>query len=90
MKEYLPIGSVVTLQNTKKRIMIVGRLQNLIHQDEVYDYAAVLYPEGLIDSEHFYLFNQEDIDCLFYIGLQDNEEFNFRYTLLEKSKELKK
>ena len=63
---------------------------NLIHQDEVYDYAAVLYPEGLIDSEHFYLFNQEDIDCLFYIGLQDNEEFNFRYTLLEKSKELKK
>ena len=90
MKEYLPIGSVVTLKNTKKRIMIVGRLQNLIHQDEVYDYASVLYPEGLIDSEHFYLFNQEDIDCLFYIGLQDNEEFNFRYTLLEKSKELKK
>ena len=90
MKEYLPIGSVVTLKNTKKRIMIVGRLQNLIHRDEVYDYAAVLYPEGLIDSEHFYLFNQEDIDCLFYIGLQDNEEFNFRYTLLEKSKELKK
>ncbi|MGN1276879.1 MAG: DUF4176 domain-containing protein [Floccifex sp.] len=81
MKELLPLGSVVRLKGATRRIMIVGRLQNLKNQPELYDYAAVLYPEGLIDSEHFYVFNQEDIDCLFFIGLQDVEEFNYRFEL---------
>ncbi|MDD7280863.1 DUF4176 domain-containing protein [Floccifex sp.] len=85
MKEYLPLGTIVALKNTKKRIMIVGRLQTRETDDKVYDYAAVLYPEGLIDSEHFYLFNQEDIQTLYYIGMQDEEEFNFRYRLQEQS-----
>lgn len=85
MKEYLPLGTIVALKNTKKRIMIVGRLQTRETDDKVYDYAAVLYPEGLIDSEHFYLFNQGDIQTLYYIGMQDEEEFNFRYRLQEQS-----
>ncbi len=83
MKELLPIGSVLTLKNGTKKLMIVGRLQKQKNQNVTYDYAAVLYPEGLIDSEHFYLFNQDDIHCLYYIGMQDKEEFNFRYKLEE-------
>lgn len=81
MKDLLPLGSVITLKEGRKRLMIVGRLQNQIGSHECYDYAAVLWPEGLIDSKHFYLFNQEDIDLLFYIGLQDTEEFQFRTVL---------
>lgn len=87
MKELLPIGSVLTLKNGTKKLMIVGRLQKQTDQKLTYDYAAVLYPEGLIDSKHFYLFNQEDISCLYYIGMQDTEEFNFRYKLEETIKE---
>ena len=53
MKEYLPLGSVITLKNGSKRLMIVGRLQNQIGSKDIYDYAAVLWPEGLVDSKHF-------------------------------------
>lgn len=84
MKEYLPLGSVITLKNGSKRLMIVGRLQNQIGSNDIYDYAAVLWPEGLVDSKHFYLFNQEDLDKLYYIGLQDMEEFQFRSVLESK------
>lgn len=81
MKELLPLGTVVTLKQGKKRLMIIGRLQNKVGSKIVYDYAAVLWPEGLIDSSHFYLFNESDLQTLYYIGLQDTEEFNYRYVL---------
>lgn len=87
MKEYLPLGSVITLKNGSKRLMIVGRLQNQIGSKDIYDYAAVLWPEGLVDSKHFYLFNHEDLDKLYYIGLQDMEEFQFRPVLESKLNE---
>ena len=87
MKEYLPLGSVITLKNGSKRLMVVGRLQNQIGSNDIYDYAAVLWPEGLVDSKHFYLFNQEDLDKLYYIGLQDMEEFQFRSVLESKLNE---
>ena len=87
MKELLPLGSVITLKEGTKRLMITGRVQNQIGSKDVYDYAAVLWPEGVIDSKHFYLFNQEYIDQLFYIGLQDVEEFQYRFVLEEKIKE---
>ena len=40
-----------------------------------------------VDSKHFYLFNQEDLDKLYYIGLQDMEEFQFRSVLESKLNE---
>ena len=88
MKELLPIGSVLTLKGGTKKCMIVGRLQNQTGKNIVYDYAAVLYPEGIIDSDHFYLFNQEDIDILYYVGMQDVEEFNYRFELEDQMKKL--
>ena len=41
------------------------------------------------DKDNCYVFNHEDIDCLYYIGLQDIEEFNYRFELDEKLKEMK-
>ena len=90
MKDLLPIGTVVTVKGGEKRLMIVGRIQNHDDTNTVYDYSAVLYPEGVIDSQHFYLFNHEEIECLYYIGMQDIEEFNFRYELEEQYKKLMK
>ncbi|MDX8418212.1 MAG: DUF4176 domain-containing protein [Absicoccus sp.] len=86
MKELLPLGTVITLKQGKKRLMIVGRLQNQVGTEKIYDYAAVLWPEGVLDSTHFYLFNDEDIQTLYFIGLQDTEEFNYRYVLEEQQK----
>ena len=88
MPELLPLGSVVTLREGNKKIMIVGRLQKHMETEEICDYAAVLWPEGLIDSKRFYLFNQDDIQCLYFVGLQDVEEFNYRYELEDQYNQL--
>ena len=84
MKEYLPIGSVVTLKNGTKKVMICGRVQRETKQGRIYDYCVCLYPEGMIDSRSVYLFDQEDIGCIYYVGMQDSEEFRFRAKMEEE------
>ena len=81
MKFYLPIGSVVLLKGATKRIMICGRLQENTKDHKYYDYCACLYPEGVLDPDELYLFQEEDIDKVFFIGMQDAEEFAFRELL---------
>lgn len=86
MKELLPIGSVVMLKGGNKRVMICGRIQTIINEDKVYDYSACYYPEGIINSKELFLFNNEDIDMVYFVGLQDVEEFKFRGYIDEKLK----
>ena len=88
MKEYLPIGSVVTLKQGTKKVMICGRIQKETTQGQIYDYCACLYPEGMIESRSVYLFDQEDIGRIYYVGMQDEEEFAFRVRLEEELKKL--
>lgn len=90
MKDLLPLGSVVTLKEGTKKLMIMGRAQQNIQTQVFYDYAACLWPEGYIDQDHCYVFNHGDIECLYFIGLQDVEEFNFRYELEEEYNTIKK
>lgn len=88
MKDLLPIGSVVTLKKGTKKLMIIGRFQQNVKTKKIYDYAGCLWPEGYMDKEHSYVFNHEDIDILYYLGMQDIEEFNFRSKLDEMIKKL--
>ena len=83
MKEYLPIGSVILLKGGTKRIMICGRVQRQVDNDVIWDYSACLYPEGFIDPNELFLFNNEDIERLYFIGMQDAEEIEFRRMLSE-------
>lgn len=66
-----------------KKLMIIGRLQANPKTKNLYDYAGCPWPEGYMDKEHCYVFNHEDIDLLYYLGMQDIEEFNFRFKLDE-------
>ncbi|MDF2533431.1 MAG: hypothetical protein K0Q65_3012 [Clostridia bacterium] len=77
MKKYLPIGSVVILVNGSKRIMIYGRKQIQVGTQTEWDYIGCLYPEGNINEEYMYLFNHEQIDKVFFMGYQDEEENEF-------------
>ncbi|MBQ9459279.1 MAG: DUF4176 domain-containing protein [Oscillospiraceae bacterium] len=77
MKKYLPIGSVVLLKDSQKRIMIVGVKQRQEDSDKVWDYSACLFPEGIIDPDKLYLFDAEQIERLYFIGLQDGESLAF-------------
>lgn len=84
MKDFLPIGSVVLLKGAAKRLMICGRVQVQSEQNKVYDYSGCLYPEGYLGAKEMYLFNNEDIDKVYYMGMQDEEEFKFRHYILSK------
>ena len=83
MQDLLPIGSVVVLKEGTKKLMIIGRLQQNVKTKKLYDYAGCPWPEGYMDKEHCYVFNHDDIDLLYYLGMQDVEEFNFRFKLDE-------
>lgn len=87
MKELLPIGSVVLLNNGKKSLMIIGVLQHSKDDNTRYDYLAVLHPEGHINNESFFLFNQEDIQEVKFIGLVNAETQIFRNQLIQAEKE---
>ena len=44
----LPIGSVVTLKEGKKKLMIIGRIQENEKTKKLYDYAGCQWPEGFL------------------------------------------
>jgi hypothetical protein len=71
--KYLPIGTVVLLEEAQKALMIYGRQQRDTGTGKIYDYVACLYPEGNIGKEHTYLFNGDKIAQVLHVGL-DNEE----------------
>ena len=76
-KRYLPIGSVVLLKDSQKRIMIVGVKQKQVDSDKVWDYSddhdPLLDPEGIIDPDRLFLFDTEQIERLYFVGMQDGE-----------------
>ncbi|CEG28717.1 DUF4176 domain-containing protein [Bacillus sp. B-jedd] len=68
MKKYLPIGSVVLLKGGEKRIMIYGRQQKELRSDKIWNYIACLYPEGNLSEDYMYLFNQDQIERVYFVG----------------------
>lgn len=87
-KNLLPIGSVVLLKGGEKRIMITSRIITRAGADDIYDYAACYYPEGLIDPKDMIFFNRDAIDTVYFIGFQDIEELEFRTSILDNLGEL--
>lgn len=82
-EKYLPIGTVVLLKGGKKRVVIVGFLVISKEDKKMYDYGGVLYPEGFVSSSKTILFNHNQIDKVYYVGLEDEENNNFM-NLLKK------
>lgn len=83
-EKYLPVGSVVMLKGGKKRIMIIGFC--LIPEDDqtkMYDYTGCLYPEGVVDSKRSLMFNHDQIERIDFLGLEDEEETQFKKKLKE-------
>lgn len=83
IKELLPIGSVVLLKDGKKRVMIIGVKQTDTATDTEYDYLSVVYPEGYINPETVFFFNQESIETVFFKGYEDEERDVFIERLAE-------
>ncbi len=73
----LPIGSVVSLHDAKKKLMIFGIGQHDPETDQDYDYVGVFYPEGCLGEGSMYLFNHEDIKEICFKGCDDDERREF-------------
>ena len=57
----LPIGSVVLLENSKKKVMVVGLAQRSAQNPgRIYDYVGVVFPEGFLDASKIILFNNNN------------------------------
>jgi len=77
----LPIGSVVLLKNSTKKVMIIGLCQTEatdVNEEKVWDYAGCLFPEGYLNPDELYLFNGEQIESIYAFGYQDEEQFEFK------------
>ena len=83
-EKYLPVGTVVLLQNGTKRVMINGFCtMDANKPDKIYDYSGVLFPEGSLSSDQTLLFDHHQIVRVDHRGLDDQEEKDFKVKLVQ-------
>ena len=81
-ERFLPIGTIVLLKGGKKRAMITGFCSVAQEKpDKVYDYSGCVYPEGYLSSNQVCLFDHDQIDKIFFLGYEDEEEKTFKEKL---------
>ena len=82
--KYLPVGTVVLLENGSKRVMINGFCtMDANKPDKIYDYSGVLFPEGSLSSDQTLLFDHSQIVRVDHYGLEDQEEKDFKVKLVQ-------
>ncbi|MDY0404681.1 DUF4176 domain-containing protein [Virgibacillus sp. 179-BFC.A HS] len=83
-KKYLPVGSVIGLENDARRLMVIGRQLYSETNNVIRDYAAVSFPNGFIDAqEKFILFDNDDIAIVYHYGYVDEMEMELDRLLTE-------
>lgn len=73
--EYLPIGAIIIVRGNVKKIAIVSRgvVASIEGRQYVFDYAGVMYPEGVVNKQYIY-FNHEDIAKIVSPGYSDEDD----------------
>lgn len=83
-EKFLPIGTVVMLKGGTKRVMITGFCSMEEEKSpKMWDYSGCMYPEGFLSSTQTCLFDHEQIEKVYYLGLIDEEEEEFKSKLKE-------
>ncbi len=77
VKELLPIGSVVTLKEGEKKLMVFGIKQSDEETKKEYDYVGVIFPEGNLGKGFQFLFNHTDIQEIHFKGFENEERDEF-------------
>lgn len=88
-EKYLPIGSVVLLENALKKVMITGYAITNDEDNKIYDYMGCLWPEGVISSDRNILFDHEKIEKIFAVGYS-NEETKTFMDLMKRALDVRK
>lgn len=77
VKNLMPIGSVVRLKEANKKLMIIGIKQMNAEKGTVKDYIGVMYPEGYLNREVFFTFDEDDIEETIFEGYCSEEQKTF-------------
>ena len=86
----LPIGSVVLLKNSTKKLMITGFAQvSADDPNKIYDYVGCVFPEGFLGPDQTFLFDSNQIETIFFIGYQDQEQMAFKVRIDEALTEIR-
>lgn len=77
--KYLPIGSIVQLNNGLVKVMIVSRYPLYDNKGKIgyFDYSGTVYPYGTAENR-FLFFNEEDINTVWFEGYADEQEQQYR------------
>lgn len=87
--DYLPIGSVVLLEDGEKKLMITGFCTIPEESpDEVYDYCGCLFPEGVVSSDEIYVFDHDQIQDVLFVGYENEEQKEFKKDLIDNINEM--
>lgn len=100
-ERFLPIGTVVTLKNGSKKVMIytygiypTGKVyskgKEVPRKKEMYEYGGCLYPEGMVDPSLVCAFNHSDIKEINHLGLFTNEHVEYSNRLNQNYDKYKK
>ena len=92
MDKFLPIGTVVLLRGGKEEVMITSYCifpnntelkdgKEVKAQKKIYEYGGCIYPEGLMASNQTCMFDHSQIEKIFFKGLVDEEETEFKAKL---------
>ena len=75
MDNYLPLGRVVMLKETTRKLVIVARAVQVENNGKVFffDYGGVIYPVGVTGDQIAY-FQKDAIDSVIFKGFLDEEE----------------
>lgn len=73
--EFKPLGTVVRLKGSVKKLVIVSRgiKINDDNEEKSFDYGGCPYPEGIINAKLFY-FNDDKIMDVVFEGYKDEDE----------------
>ena len=80
MNDFYPLGTVVRLKSDEGYLMIVGRVVS--DGEGLYDYAGCIFPLG-VQGEEYFMFDNEDIEEVTFVGYQDERELVFRRALMD-------
>ena len=86
----LPIGSVVKVAGVESHMMIIGYYQvSPDEPDVIYDYAGIVYPGGIGNTDEVFQFNRDSIEAIPFIGFEDDEQHEFIMELNAAEYEIK-
>lgn len=76
MEFRLPIGTLVSIENIKYPVLIVGH-ELTIKDGARYNYTGVLHPVGFSPDVDMMFFNHDDVENIIQLGITDFEHVSF-------------